>query len=67
MDIFLMMQLKMKKICFEAGAKNLWGFILQVYDYLPFIRQIWRGKKCLSQKSGSCRIDFKQNTQNLLE
>ena len=34
---------------------------------LPLVRQIWRGKKTVSQKTGSCRIDSKQKTNYLLE
>ncbi len=45
-------------------------FIVNGYflgPFLPFMRQILRGKKSVSQKYGSCRIHFRQKSKNLLE
>ena len=35
--------------------------------FLPFMRQILRVIKIVSQKSGTCRIDFKRKTKYFLE
>ena len=51
-----------------ANIVTLLVFFLPFFrPFSPFMRQIFGGRKSVSQKSGSCRIHFRQKSENLLE
>ena len=53
------------------GRAQGFAFVLLFLPFFrpfsPFMRQIFGGRKSVSQKSGSCRIHFRQKSENLLE
>ena len=53
------------RISLEQSKENL--FFFQVILPITLITTIFGGKQRLSHKSGTCRIDSEQKTENILE